>query len=447
MTALAPGAPPRAAAWTPGRLALTVTAGRRLRLRTLVLIHWLALAGQTLALLFVHFGLGFHLPLAPALSVVGISVIVNLGSFALFPASYRLHETGAGLYLGFDIVQLAVLLYLTGGLENPFALLFLVPVTISATILSLRSTVALGLLGVVAVTVLGLVFQPLPWGAGGLVLPTVYIAGTWAAIVLGICFLSIYAWQVAAETRRMSDALGATQLALARAQQLSALGGLAAAAAHELGTPLGTIVLVAKEIARELPPTSLLAEDISLLVDQAERCRDILTRLSHRPEKAEDAFAYLPLTALVDMAASPCRRDTTELTITPVSDGAPPIIGRQPEILHGLGNLIQNALDFARAEVVIALAWDVNWIRILVRDDGPGIRPEIIGALGDPYITSRADQGGMGLGVFIAKTLLEHTGAQVTFANPPSGGCEVAIQWRRGIVEAPPERRSGSEQW
>lgn len=410
----------------------------RVRLRTLVLIRWIAVIGQLLALLVVRFGLGFDLPLLPCLGAVGVSVLLNLALSIAYPSSARLSDRGAAFYLAFDVVQLAVLLGLTGGLENPFALLILVPVTIAATILSLYSTGALALLVFVSVVALDFLHLPLPWGAPALSLPELYVAGTAAALLLGTAFIATYAWQVAAEARRMTDALAATQMALAREQQLSALGGLAAAAAHELGTPLGTITLVAKELARELPGESPLAEDVALLVSQAERCREILTRLSHRPEAdSHSAFALMPLSALVEAAVAPHRRARIGIEIETLGEGAEPMVRRSAEIVHGLGNLVQNASDFAAAAVRVSIDWDGAEVRLRVQDDGPGIDPDILGALGEPYLTSRPGDGGMGLGIFIAMTLIGHTGGRVAFGNRPEGGCEVAILWPRAILEAP----------
>ncbi|MCW5752357.1 MAG: ActS/PrrB/RegB family redox-sensitive histidine kinase, partial [Alphaproteobacteria bacterium] len=291
------------AAGGTGGLRLLPGAGRvgRLRLRTLVTIRWIALVGQALALLFVHFGLGFQVPLTPALLIVACYLAFNLAIFLIYPSAHRLDDRSAASQLALDVLQLALLLFLTGGLKNPFALLLLVPVTISATILSLVSTVGLALLVLALVTLLAFLHLPLPWGEPGIMLPDLYVAGTWTALVLGMGFVAIYAWQVAAEARRMADALAATQLVLAREQQLSALGGLAAAAAHELGTPLGTIVLVAKELLRELPPGSPFVEDVRLLSSQAERCREILAQLSQRrPVEDQAAIARLPIGALVE---------------------------------------------------------------------------------------------------------------------------------------------------
>jgi len=404
----------------------------RLRLRTLVLIRWMALVGQALALLFVQFGLGFDLPLAAALAVVGAYLLLNAGMFLARPSAHRLDDRGAAMQLGLDILQLSALLFLTGGLKNPFALLLIVPVMISATILSLFSTVLLAGLVLLSVSILSLAHFPLPWSTPGLDLPALYVAGTWTALVLGMGFVGIYAWQVAAEARRMADALAAAELALAREQQLSAVGGLAAAAAHELGTPLGTIVLVADDLKRELPKDSPVLEDVELLAGQAQRCREILAQLSRRPETDSHAIiANLPLSALVEEAAAPHRRPDIRLTVVVESDGPEPEFARRAEVLHGLGNLLQNAMDFARREVLVGVAWSDRAVRLTVRDDGPGISIDILGALGEPYVTSRPDDGGMGLGVFIAKTLLEHTGASVRFANHVAGGCEVTVEWPR----------------
>ena len=404
------------------------------RLHTLIVLRWLAVSGQTLAILFVHFGLDFRLPLGLCLATVAVLVAVNLVSFLLFPSSHRLTDRGAAGFLALDIVQLSVLLYLTGGLGNPFSLLMLVPVTISATILSLASTAVLGALAMIATLLLAEFHLPLPWDAGGLLLPPLYLAGVAAALLLGLGFISIYTWRVAAEARRMSDALASTQIALAREQQLSALGGLAAAAAHELGTPLGTITLVAKELVRELPANDPSGDDVRLLLAEAQRCRDILANLARRPDP-EDPFPELPIGALVEESFGPHLRAGIELDIRLRGIGRQPLAPRLPEIMHGIGNLAENAFDFARARIEVDVDWDNDRISVTIADDGPGLSNDMLGALGEPYVTSRPEDGGMGLGVFIAKTLLGHTGAQVAFGNRPSGGCEATVTWRRALLE------------
>lgn len=415
-----------------GRLA---TRGR-VRLRTLVLIRWLAIGGQTIALLLVHFGLGFDLAIFPALALVAASALLNAALAVGWSAATRLTDRWATLLLAYDIFQLAGLIFLTGGLQNPFALLFLVPVTISATILDVRSTVSLGALGMACITLLAFYHEPLPWPDADLELPWLYIAGIWFALAIGTAFVAAYAWRVAAEARYMSDALAATQMALSREQRLSALGSLAAAAAHELGTPLGTIAVVAKELKRELPADGPFGDDVDLLSSQAERCREILARLAQRPDTQDDrTFHAMPLDALVEMAAAPHRRDTVALDVAVSGAGAAPVVTHRPEIVQGLGNLIENAVDFARERVDIGVGWDAREATVTVRDDGPGLNIDVLESLGEPYLTTRREAGGMGLGVFISKTLLERTGATLAFANRPGGGAEVAITWPRGILE------------
>lgn len=420
----------------------------RVRVRTLVLTRWIAVAGQTITLLTVSELFHVALPMTWAMAAVASSALLNI----VVSLRHRLNawhsDRTAMVYLAYDILQLAALLYLTGGLQNPFALLILVPVTISATVLSLTSTVFLGLLAFACISLLARLHLPLPWPGGSLTLPAIYIAGAWVSLSLGMTFLMLYAWRVAEESRRMSDALGETQLALAREQQLSSLGGLAAAAAHELGTPLGTIALVAKELARELPPDSPHADDVRLLNIEAERCRSILARLARDPYGGhDDAFARMPVLALVEAVAAPHRSGPVQVLVEAIDSNTrdQPVVRRSAELLQGLGNLIENAADFARQQVRVDVGWDAQRVRIVIADDGPGFAPTIVDLLGEPYVSTRRDRGGMGLGVFISKTLLERTGASLSFANRRRGrGAVVAISWPRAMLEEPRGRDQGA---
>jgi len=270
---------------------------------------------------------------------------------------------------------------------------------------------------------------------------------------------------VAEEGRRMFNALTETQMVLAREQRLSAVGGLAAAAAHELGTPLGTITLVAKELKRELPEDCPFADDLRLLISQSERCRDILARLTLRSEDGTDLSLHrLPFATLVELAVDTARRGhprkaievTVERTSGPAEETAresgekdaprekdasavrQPIVPHSLEIIHGLENLIENAMDFARARVSIAIGWTDREVTVEIADDGPGFARGILGALGEPYVSTRRDSGGMGLGVFIAKTLLERTGATVQFGNRKGGGARIVVAWPRALLVDPP---------
>lgn len=419
--------------------------GGRVRLGTLVAIRWVAILGQLSALFFTRFGLGYEFPLAWTLGAVGASALVNLWASRRGRASARLSDRGAALYLAFDLVELATLLYLTGGLTNPFSILILAPVTVSAATLSRGSTAALAALAVGIVVVLSLWHLPLPWPTPGFTLEPVFILGLAVALSLSTLFVAIYVFSVAEEARRMSDALSATHMALDREQRVSALGALAAAAAHELGSPLSTIAVVAKELAHDLPEDSPLAADVQLLLSQSERCRTILAGLAAKPEVGGGApFDRMPIKALIETAAAAHLRPGVALTVEErvagAAGGLPPVVPRRPEILHGLGTLLQNAIEFARTRVQVTALWQADRLILTIADDGPGFPPELIGHLGEPYL-SGGDQGRngehMGLGIFIAETLLARTGGQVSLANRRQGGAEVTVVWPRALLEAP----------
>ncbi|MFQ5955035.1 MAG: ActS/PrrB/RegB family redox-sensitive histidine kinase [Kiloniellales bacterium] len=433
----------------------------RLRLRTLILIRWVALAGQAVTLAVVHYGLGFELPIQLCMTVVAVAAMANVAMAVSRPAQARLGDREGALTLAFDILQLSLLLFLTGGMENPFALLILAPLAIAAAALSKEATIGLCALALVCISALAVWHLPLPWQEPGLKLPATYMTGLYVAIVVAVIFITSYTWSVAHATRRMADALAASQLALAREQRLSALGGLAAAAAHELGSPLATIAVVAKELDRELPADSPHKEDVALLLSQSERCGGILERLMRRPEaEGGPPFERLAVSALVEAAARPqlAGREAVEVVFDNRSlDGSPePQVARAPEILQGLGAIVDNAARFAAGRVDIATRWDRRRIEVEIADDGPGFDPAVLGELGEPYLSRRPEGGRLGLGVFISCTLLERTGAGLAFRNRPaagpgfaggyaeasgraggprSGGAEVAVGWPRAAIE------------
>ena len=411
---------------------------RRLRLRTLIMIRWIAIVGQAFTIALVHFSLGFRLPLWPLFGAVALSALINLGLSFGFAATTRLTERSAALLLGYDILQLAFLLALTGGLQNPFSILLIVPVTLSATTLSLRTTVALSSLVIALATWLALFPSDLPWIQGTFRLPGLYVGGLWLALVLGTALIAGYAWRIAYEARRLSDALAATQMALAREQQLSALGGLAAAAAHDLGSPLATIAVTARELANALPKDSPLAEDVAELVSQTRRCREILKSLGQQPEsEALRPFTRVPLSALLTTIADPYGRPGIDLDVAVerTAAGAPePQLTPTPELKHGFANLIDNAIKFARHRVRIEVRLDAEVVAVRIEDDGPGFSPEVLELLGEPYISTPQRSDGLGLGVFIAQTLLARTGATLQFDNLRDGA-RVTVRWRRAALE------------
>jgi len=418
-----------------------LSASRGVRLQSLVYIRWLAVLGQAFALLLVHVFLGYHLPILAASLLVGASALLNILVSISSRPSTRLSDRGAILYLFYDALQLTGLLYLTGGLTNPFSILFLVPVTISATNLSFKGTLFLGFTTIAAITVLGLIYQPLPLPAGEIQLSSTYIFAIWSALVLGTVFLSIYAWRISSDSERMTEALTAARFALAKEQQLSAIGGIAAAAAHELGTPLNTILLVTEELSREFPADSEYAEDAKLLYDQARKCAEVLEQLSTKPDTSRfmqtDAHHnYLPLQSLMELISEKQQNPATTIEI--VSNGdlqTQPRLFATPELQYGLGNLISNAVEFAKSSVVVSLNWTDKRVEVVIEDDGNGFSDEILDNLGEPYTSSRAGNGGMGLGVFISNMLIKHTGGHLNFGNSEAGGARVTIEWPRSRLE------------
>ncbi|MEX0583808.1 MAG: ActS/PrrB/RegB family redox-sensitive histidine kinase, partial [Sneathiella sp.] len=383
--------------------AIALTA-RGMRLKTLVYIRWLAVLGQALTVVIVSFVFGYTLPLVPVALLISASAILNLlVSFNRKPVA-RLSNRGALLYLFYDILQLAGLLYFTGGLTNPFSVLFLVPVTISATNLSRQGTFFLGSVTLACISGLALFFEPLPLPSGSLVLSNTYILAIWAALVLGTAFLSGYAWLIAADSRKMTDALTIARAELAREQQLSAVGGIAAAAAHELGTPLNTILLVSEELAQALPAGSDAADDAALLHNQAKKCADVLAQLSKGPETKQFIQGtahhnFVALDNLFSLIIEKYRESGKEFVIQTQGDMADiPRLYLSPELRHGLGNLLGNAAEFAASKVTIDLYWNESLVRAEISDDGPGISEEILNRLGEPYMSSRRGKGGMGLG-------------------------------------------------
>ena len=436
------------------------------RLRTLILLRWMAIAGQVAAILSASQLYGLQLPLGLCALAVGLSVLANLILLMLFPETRRLSEPEAFLTLLFDLAQLAFLLFLTGGLTNPFAILVLAPVTISASVLRLRPTVALGALAILVVSLAAFWHLPLRFADGTeLAIPRIFAFGFWLSIVIGILFLGLYSRRVATEMRSMSEALLATQMALAREQKLTDLAGVVAAAAHELGTPLATIKLVSAELISELEAYPDLQEDARLIRDQADRCRDILRDMG-RAGKDDLHLRQAPLSAVVREAAEPhlARGKRVEFMFAPSQDGAEeqPSVLRRPEVIHGLRNLVQNAVDFARSTVWVEGEWTARRIIIRITDDGDGFPPGLIGRIGDPFVRARRPEAdtdrrpgyeGMGLGLFIAKTLLERSGAELSFANatdpflppkdrPERSGAVIEAVW--DLVElSAPEVRGG----
>src|SRR6478609_2098149 len=418
---------------------------RHVRLDTILRLRWLAALGQLAAIFIVGQGLEFGLPVIPCIAIIGFSALVNLALQIAFNPMQRLEPVWAAALLALNIVELAGLLFLTGGLQNPFSFLFLAPVLISATALPIRLTIALGCLAVACASVLVFFHLPLPWDADDpLVLPPIYLFGVWLSILLAIGVTSLYSFQVTEEARKLSDALAATELVLTREQHLTQIDGLAAAAAHELGTPLSTIFLIARELEKTVQDNGHLTSELKTLREQAQRCRDILAKITQLSSSGAP-FDRMPLSTLIEESVAPHRDFGVAIKVRlAVAATREPVGARNPAILYGVGNILENAVDFARTTVEVNAWWNAETVEIIISDDGPGIAPDILKRIGEPYLSRRrideaeSDHGGLGLGVFIARTLLERTGAKVSFTNRtfPDHGAVVQIAWPRRRFEA-----------
>ena len=424
-----------------------------MRLRTLVFVRWFAISGQIVTLIVAQYLYGLKLALVPCAIIIGMSVLTNIFALIVFPDNRRLSETETVFTLLFDTLQLSLLLAFTGGLSNPFALLILAPVTIAATVLPTRSTLFLAVCSVVMITIVSLIHLPLKTATGSLMdMPDVFLFGFWVAIVTGIIFISVYTRRVTTEMNSMSEALLATQMALAREQKLTDLGGVVAATAHELGTPLATIKLTSAEL---MEGSEELYADARLIHEQADRCRDILASMG-RAGKDDLHLRSAPWSALVRESAEPHIDRGKDVLFTfnknDELDTKQPQTMRKPEVIHGLRNLIQNAVDFSLSNVQIDIGWDQTHVYVKIFDDGHGFEPQILNRIGDPFVRSRkrgkliSDRpgyDGMGLGLFIAKTLLERSGARLDFSNGMNkddlGGAVVLVTWpnKKLAVDAP----------
>ena len=426
----------------------------------MIFLRWVAIVGQLTAILVGQFVYGLQLELGLCYFAVGLSIIGNLVAAFVFPENKRLSERENLSMVIFDLLQLGFLLFLSGGMHNPFALLLLGPVTVSAAVLTTRSTLLAGGTAIAMVTLLSKFHLSLKTDQGFILrVPDIFLFGNWIALVIAIVFIGAYSRRITSEMHSMSDALTATQMALSREQKLTDLGGVIAAAAHELGTPLATIKLASSELMDELEDREDLREDAALIREQADRCRDILRDMG-QAGKDDLHLRQAPLMTVIAEAAEPHahRGKAMHFSHDPLAgvEMSQPAILRKPEIIHGLRNLVQNAVDFASKNVWVEGHWTADTISIRIVDDGTGFPPHLIGRIGDPFVGRRKTPSegqdrpgyeGMGLGLFIAKTLLERSGAELSFANgsdpymtaPDAAkhtGAIVEVKWPRDTIDA-----------
>ncbi len=409
---------------------------------TLLLVRWATVLGQTLTLLITSYILKLPIPLLPALLCVFMSCILNTGASIWHKKKgHVITDTQATLYLSFDIIQVSSLIFLTGGISNPFAILIITPVAVGATLLPLPKLAMLSVLAVLSIETISLWYIPLPYYESFEHIPALFIMGEQLSLIFAVLFFSLYIWWISSDNKKQQASLHATQLALSRQKQMNALNAQAAAATHELGSPLSTIAIIVNELKQGSHEDIFTAEDLDLLLSQVTRCSKILQNISGRPPGNDnDSSDILSPQTLIEFIAEPFLVENSDINLTiDVStdeDASPLRIRKNPEIIFGLGTIIQNAVQFANAVVRIHMHWDKKVFKIEIKDDGPGFPDNVLSKIGRPYISTRKDSGkNMGLGIFIAQNLLESKGAEITFQNGLGLGAIVDIKWDRTILE------------
>ena len=403
--------------------------------KTLVNLRWIAITGQIIAINFVHFYLKLDLPYIETHIIIFVGLITNI-VLQFNIRTNQLKDLSSSLFLVYDLLQLTALLYLTGGIFNPFALLIIIPTIVSSTFLSMGTTIILGTLTIGLLFTLKEYHRILPGlDIYNLNFPEYYLAGALVSIIIGLVFLSYFGIRFSGETKKRSEALDKLQQVMAKEYELDSLDGQAAAAAHSLGTPLATISVVAKELKKEIGDKSKHSKDLDLLISQSKRCSDILKKISKKEISDDQFFNLTKVESLLEEIIISFE-ETSDKKISLLENGDKNKINikRSPEIVFGLRNFIGNAIKFADKEVRIKLISDEENLVLIVNDDGPGFAEDIIKLIGEPYLKSRSKKitgkAGLGLGIFLGKTLLERKKAQLTFFNKEDlKGAAVKITW------------------
>ena len=410
--------------------------------KTLVILRWIAIVGQFFTISIVYFFLSFKLPFFYCSVIILIGVLTNI--YLQFKVrENQLSNFSSMVYLLYDLVQLTALLYLTGGITNPFTILLIVPAIVSSTFLTLRSTLNLSFITIMALVLLTIYHLPLPH-SGNLHfhVPNYYLYAIPTAVIIGLIFLTYFGARFGIESRKRTEALNKLELILAKEHELESIGVQAAAAAHSLGTPLSTITVVAKELEKEIGNNPKYSKDINLLLTQTKRCSDILQKLS-QDTLAEDNFLDdIKLDELLNEIARSFREiSNKQLSVIVNKNEINPRIERTLEITYGLRNFIGNAVKYSKSLVEISLESNNKITEVKVCDDGPGFPSDVKDILGEPYIRSEdnkiSSKSGLGLGTFIGKTLLERMKADVTFDKcPKNNGAMVTIQWQTNSLHS-----------
>ena len=411
--------------------------GLGIRAKTLINLRWIAVLGQTITCLVVEYFFGFQLPWLEILLTVLALIISNIALYPRYSTNNRLSETATTVVIAADILQLALLIFFTGGLSNPFVVLFITPIAITVTSLPIRSTSILIFLTIIFITILGSFNYPLESNMLDLSVPPIFILGMWVSLFVTILFLTFYAGGLTDESRKISAALKVAENLLVKEKNLSSLDGLAAAAAHHLGTPLGTISLIANELKNDESINENAKKDLMILSEEVDKCKKILGSLGEKPSSDDDLITKIELQALLEELCELIKVKEIKFSIN-FNDNDPRmkeiLLRRRSELLLGLSNIIENAADFASTTVELNVSKSGKFINLEINDDGKGFSNSILSRIGDPYVSSRSKSSnngdGLGLGFFISKTLLERLNISVQAYNKvhPEYGAVVLIK-------------------
>ena len=406
--------------------------------RTLVILRWIAIIGQYFSVSIVYFVLNFQLPIFYCTLIILLGVITNF-YLQFTEKDNQLSNVKSSLYLLYDLIQLSVLLFFTGGVTNPFIILIIIPAIVSSTFLSLRTTINLSIITIIILVVLTISYLPLPHQVIEELhfhVPNYYLYAITLSIIIGLVFLTYFGTRFGAESRKRTEALNRLELILAKEHELESIGLQAAAAAHSLGTPLSTITVVAKELKKEIGDNSQYSKDINLLLSQTKRCSAILKNLSQDQLKEDNFLNNIKIEDLLeDVVRSFSEISEKKILLIKEQNELNPQINRTLEITYGLRNFIGNAVKYSNSFVEINLKSNDTVTEVKVSDDGPGFSEDVKDVLGEPYIRSKnkiiSSKSGLGLGTFIGKTLLERMKANIQFSNSNKlNGAMVIIKWK-----------------
>ena len=406
---------------------------------TYVNLRWIAIIGQLIAVFFVQFILNFKFNYIACVSVIFLSILTNFYLQFKFKQN-QLNNLHSTVYLSFDILQLGILFFLTGGITNPFIFLIIVPAVFSSQYLNIYSSIILVTLIILILSILTFYYIDLPHpGEFDFHAPDYYLFAIPASIIIGLIFLVYFGVKFGEENRIRKTAYDKIQEIMAKENELVSLGAQSAAAAHSLGTPLSTILLTVKELQKEFGTNVKIKKDLDLLLSQTNRCREILKKLSMNP-KIDDRFleSNLDLYDYLNEIIRSYEEISDKKFILNIDDHKNPLkTSKSSELIYGLRNFIGNANKFSKNKIEIFLKSNNNDTEILIKDDGPGFPKDLIEKhrLGEPYIRSANQENiskyGLGLGTFIGKTLLEKNYANIIFKNSgEKGGAEVIIKWK-----------------